>query len=48
MPYALAATDSELISGMADGRVLRSGDRGASWEETGVRVGSITAMAAAG
>ncbi|MFL5908671.1 MAG: WD40/YVTN/BNR-like repeat-containing protein [Solirubrobacterales bacterium] len=46
MPYALAVTDGDVISGMADGRILRSGNRGASWEETGVRVGSITAMAA--
>jgi hypothetical protein len=28
MPYALAASDGELIAGMADGRILRSGDRG--------------------
>jgi len=47
MPYALAVTDGDVISGMADGRLLRSGDQGASWEETGVRVGSITAIAAA-
>jgi hypothetical protein len=47
MPYTLAATDGELFAGMADGRILRSGDRGESWDETGVRVGSITAMAVA-
>jgi photosystem II stability/assembly factor-like uncharacterized protein len=47
MPYTLDATDGELLVGMADGRILRSGDRGESWDETGVRVGSITAMAAA-
>jgi photosystem II stability/assembly factor-like uncharacterized protein len=47
MPYALAATDGELLAGMADGRVLRSGDAGESWDETGVRVGSIVAMASA-
>ena len=47
MPYALAAVDGELLAGMADGRVLRSGDRGSSWSDTGVRVGSIMAMAAA-
>jgi len=47
MPYALAATDAELLAGMADGRILRSGDRGEGWDEIGVRVGSITAMAAA-
>jgi hypothetical protein len=47
MPYALAPTDGELLAGMADGRILCSGDRGESWDEIGVRVGSITAMAAA-
>jgi hypothetical protein len=30
---------------MADGRILLSGDRGERWEDAGVRVGSITAMA---
>jgi hypothetical protein len=47
MPYTLAATDGELLAGMTDGRILRSRDRGESWDETGVRVGSITAMAVA-
>jgi photosystem II stability/assembly factor-like uncharacterized protein len=47
MPYALAATDDALLAGLADGRVLSSGDRGDSWTELDVRVGSITAMAAA-
>jgi hypothetical protein len=47
MPYTLDATDGELLAGMADGRILRSGDRGESWDEIGVRVGSITAMAVA-
>jgi photosystem II stability/assembly factor-like uncharacterized protein len=47
MPYALTVTDGELLAGMTDGRVLRSSDRGESWAETGVRVGSITAMAGA-
>jgi hypothetical protein len=45
MPYALAATDGELLAGMADGRILRSRDRGDSWDDVGVRVGSIVAMA---
>jgi hypothetical protein len=40
--------DGELLAGMADGRVLRSGDDGESWEESGVRVGPIAAMAAIG
>jgi hypothetical protein len=48
MPYALAATESELLAGMTDGRVFHSGDGGESWAETGVRLGSITAMAATG
>jgi photosystem II stability/assembly factor-like uncharacterized protein len=47
MPYALAAADGELIAGMADGRILCSADGGESWDDTGVRIGSITAMAAA-
>ncbi|MFL5840989.1 MAG: WD40/YVTN/BNR-like repeat-containing protein, partial [Thermoleophilaceae bacterium] len=48
MPYALAVTDGELLAGMADGRILRSGDHGESWGEIDVRVGSIVAMAAVG
>jgi hypothetical protein len=48
MPYALAAAGGELLAGMADGRVLRSGDRGERWVETGVRLDSIIAMAATG
>jgi hypothetical protein len=48
MPYALVARNGELVAGMADGRVLTSGDRGDSWDDTGVRVGPIVAMAAAG
>jgi hypothetical protein len=47
MPYALAATDDALLVGLADGRILSSGDRGDSWTELDVRVGPITAMAAA-
>lgn len=47
MPYALAATARELLAGMSDGRVLRSDDHGESWQDIGVRLGSITAMAAA-
>jgi hypothetical protein len=45
MPYALVAADGELLAGMADGRLLISGDSGSSWDELGVRVGSIIAMA---
>ena len=47
MPYTLAVTDGELLAGMSDSRLLRSTDRGDSWEETGVQVGSITSMATA-
>jgi hypothetical protein len=48
MPYALAFDDGRLVAGMADGRVLESPDRGESWDDTGVRVGSVIAMAGAG
>jgi hypothetical protein len=47
MPYALAAIDETLLAAMADGRILNSGDRGESWEETGILLGSALAMAAA-
>jgi hypothetical protein len=47
MPYALVARDAELLAGMSDGRILRSGDRGESWDDVGVGVGSVLAMAAA-
>ena len=46
MPYVLAATDGELLAGTADGRLLRSGDHGESWDDEGVRLGPIVAMAA--
>jgi hypothetical protein len=46
MPYALAAVDGELLAGMTDGRILHSADRGERWQEAGVRVGSVMAMAA--
>jgi hypothetical protein len=47
MPYALATIDGELLSAMADGRLLHSGDRGESWQDAGVALGSVVAMAAA-
>ena len=47
MPYALAAWDAELLAAMADGRILHSADRGETWVETGVRIGSVLAMAVA-
>jgi hypothetical protein len=46
MPYALAASDVELIAGMADGRIIHSDDRGQSWTDTGVQAGPVTALAA--
>jgi photosystem II stability/assembly factor-like uncharacterized protein len=48
MPYALAAADGALFVGLADGRILHSGDRGETFTDTGVRVGPISAMAAPG
>jgi hypothetical protein len=45
MPYALVARDGELLAGMSDGHVLRSGDGGDSWDELGAPLGSINAMA---
>jgi hypothetical protein len=33
---------------MADGHVLRTADRGDTWDDTGMRTGPILAMAAAG
>jgi photosystem II stability/assembly factor-like uncharacterized protein len=47
MPYALAAGDGEVLAGMADGQILHSRDRGESWEDAGVRVDPIIAMAVA-
>lgn len=44
MPYALATTGGDLLAGMADGRILLSSDRGETWTDAGVDVGSITAM----
>lgn len=45
LPYALVGTGGELLAGMADGRLLRSGDLGESWHEIGARLDSITAPA---
>ena len=47
MPYALAAWGADLLAAMADGRILHSADRGETWVETGVRIGSVVAMAVA-
>ena len=46
MPYALAALPDELICGTAEGRLLRSRDRGESWQEVAVTA-PIIAMALA-
>jgi len=48
MPYALAVTDGDLVAAMANGRILRSSDRGESWSDMGVNVDPIVAMAVAG
>ncbi len=48
MRYALAAIDGSLLAAMADGHILHSGDRGETWAQIGVRMGSVQAMAAAG
>jgi hypothetical protein len=45
MPYALVARDGELLAGMANGRLLTSPDAGESWEDAGVELGSVLAMA---
>ena len=47
MPYALIADEAGLVAGMADGRLLHSGDRGDSWQDTGVRLESMVAMTGA-
>jgi hypothetical protein len=45
MPYALAASDGELLAAMSDGRMFHSADRGDSWDDIGVELGSVVAMA---
>jgi hypothetical protein len=47
MPYALAFSDGSLVAALSDGQLLRSGDRGESWEELAVRVDGVVAMAVA-
>ena len=46
MPYALVVSDAQLIAGMADGRIVASGDGGESWADAGIRIGSVLAIAA--
>jgi photosystem II stability/assembly factor-like uncharacterized protein len=48
MPYALLAADGQLLAGLASGHLLRSADTGESWEDTGVELGSLLAMAGDG
>jgi hypothetical protein len=46
MPYALVASEDELIVGMADGRIFHSRDSGECWTDTGVQAAPILAVAA--
>lgn len=46
MPYALAIAGSDLLAATADGRILRSADRGDRWEDVGVRLDAVSALAA--
>jgi hypothetical protein len=46
MPYAVTLSGRQLVAGMADGRLLHSADRGESWQDTDIGIGSIVAMAA--
>ena len=46
-PMQGATWGADLLAAMADGRILHSADRGETWLETGVRIGSILAMAVA-
>jgi hypothetical protein len=47
MPYALAASEGALLAGMTDGRILHSADRGETWADTRLALGSVLAMAVA-
>jgi hypothetical protein len=47
MPYALGSSSGGLFAGLADGRIYHSADRGDSWEQLPVQVGSVVAMAVA-
>jgi hypothetical protein len=40
--------NGQLIAGMTDGRILHSTDAGGNWEDAGLSVGSVVAMAVAG
>jgi hypothetical protein len=46
MPYALVATDSALFLATRTGRLRVSEDRGESWNELGLELGSLSALAA--
>jgi hypothetical protein len=45
MPYAMGVSGRQLVAGMADGRLLHSADRGATWQDTDIDTGSVGAMA---
>ena len=47
MPYALVSSSDGLFTGLADGRLFHSADRGDGWEELPARVRSVAAMALA-
>ena len=47
MPYALAMAGGELLAAMSDGRLLAGTDDGERWEDTGLDLGAVVAMAAA-
>jgi hypothetical protein len=44
MPYGLASAGGELITGLTDGHMLRSVDRGETWTEAEVEIGSVVAL----
>jgi photosystem II stability/assembly factor-like uncharacterized protein len=44
--YALATADGSLFAGLGDGTLLRSDDRGETWEDLGERVERVTALVA--
>ncbi len=51
MPYTLSAWNGSVFAGLADGRLLRSEDRGDTWAEpapSGARLDAIVALAPAG
>jgi hypothetical protein len=47
MPYALSSSSAGVFAGLADGRIFHSADRGDTWQELPVRLGSVIAMTVA-